>query len=489
MAKELIISANVHEKKVAILEDGLVTEFYVERRDENQGVVGNLYKGRVMKVLPGMQSAFVDIGLERDAFLYVSDFTEFMEEEEAIDFKEATEERRPLPPRQDDRGRRGDRQQRAAAASPPPVAAPVAEDEVESPELLGDVVEQLAEIMDESVIPPPPSDEEEQGIEAVSEIQPAEVQELQVVEELVQPEEVKETEVTFEKVTDDVAAGETPPVEEAAAEEKTRRGRSRRKGEAADTATSRRGRKKPGAAEEETTKTTTGRATRRRGAKTAAAVEQTRIPETVPLPAPLERITDEDREVEAGELLKDAILQEKIIEKVHEDEYKVQPVHAEPEPEWRVGSFRPQFSAESGFHRVVDEQEAAGPESIAPAESEITEGAATEPEVTPFRHISEALPDALKGFGRAENAGDFEAGSDEAGSTEPAESQAAPAQTEQAEEEEIRQAAQQTDEETPEPVETASGREDVRAEWGAGEGTEDDREAEVRAPSWRAEFA
>src|SRR5215213_10831753 len=80
MTKELIISANVHEKKVCILEDGVVTEFYVERRDENQGVVGNLYKGRVMKVLPGMQSAFVDIGLERDAFLYVSDF--FDEEEE-----------------------------------------------------------------------------------------------------------------------------------------------------------------------------------------------------------------------------------------------------------------------------------------------------------------------------------------------------------------------------------------------------------------------
>src|SRR5215467_9850177 len=89
MTKELIISANVHEKKVAILEDGLVTEFYVERSDENQGVVGNLYKGRVMKVLPGMQSAFVDIGLERDAFLYVSDFAELMEEEELIELPEA----------------------------------------------------------------------------------------------------------------------------------------------------------------------------------------------------------------------------------------------------------------------------------------------------------------------------------------------------------------------------------------------------------------
>src|SRR6202795_3387480 len=103
MPKELIISANVHEKKVAIVEDGLVTEFYVERRDENQGVVGNLYKGRVMKVLPGMQSAFVDIGLDRDAFLYVSDFTEFMEEEDEIDFKPGDE---ALPARLDDRGRR-----------------------------------------------------------------------------------------------------------------------------------------------------------------------------------------------------------------------------------------------------------------------------------------------------------------------------------------------------------------------------------------------
>src|SRR5216117_3367166 len=88
MTKELIISANVHEKKVAILEDGLVTEFYVERSDDNQGVVGNLYKGRVMKVLPGMQSAFVDIGLERDAFLYVSDFAELMEDEDALEVKD-----------------------------------------------------------------------------------------------------------------------------------------------------------------------------------------------------------------------------------------------------------------------------------------------------------------------------------------------------------------------------------------------------------------
>ncbi len=80
MPKEMIISVNGREKKIAILENGRVSEFYIERGEENSGVVGNIYKGRVQRVLPGMQSAFVDIGLERDAFLYVSDF--FDEEEE-----------------------------------------------------------------------------------------------------------------------------------------------------------------------------------------------------------------------------------------------------------------------------------------------------------------------------------------------------------------------------------------------------------------------
>jgi Rne/Rng family ribonuclease len=74
MSRELIVSVNGKEKKIAIVENERVTEFYIERGEENQGIVGNIYKGRVMRVLPGMQSAFVDIGLERDAFLYVTDF-------------------------------------------------------------------------------------------------------------------------------------------------------------------------------------------------------------------------------------------------------------------------------------------------------------------------------------------------------------------------------------------------------------------------------
>jgi ribonuclease G len=72
MTKEMIISSTSHETRVAILEDDQVVEIFIER-EQSRGVVGNVYKGRVSKVLPGMQSAFVDLGLERDAFLYVSD--------------------------------------------------------------------------------------------------------------------------------------------------------------------------------------------------------------------------------------------------------------------------------------------------------------------------------------------------------------------------------------------------------------------------------
>ena len=72
MTKEMIIASNGHETRVAILEDDLVAEIFIER-ERHRGVVGNVYKGRVSKVLPGMQSAFIDLGLDRDGFLYVSD--------------------------------------------------------------------------------------------------------------------------------------------------------------------------------------------------------------------------------------------------------------------------------------------------------------------------------------------------------------------------------------------------------------------------------
>src|SRR3954447_20678386 len=72
MQKEMIVASNGHETMVAILEDDLVAEIFVER-ERHRGVVGNVYKGRVSKVLPGMQSSFIDLGLERDGFLYVAD--------------------------------------------------------------------------------------------------------------------------------------------------------------------------------------------------------------------------------------------------------------------------------------------------------------------------------------------------------------------------------------------------------------------------------
>jgi Rne/Rng family ribonuclease len=79
MSKEMVISANPHETRVAIMEEGLLCEYYVEREKEF-ALVGSIYKGRVTRVLPGMQSSFVEIGLDSDAFLYVTDFLEGIEE-------------------------------------------------------------------------------------------------------------------------------------------------------------------------------------------------------------------------------------------------------------------------------------------------------------------------------------------------------------------------------------------------------------------------
>ena len=82
MAKEICISSTPHETRLAILEDDQLAEIYYERENEYT-LAGSVYKGRVTRVLPGMQSAFVDVGLERDAFLYVTDFLEEQEEDSA----------------------------------------------------------------------------------------------------------------------------------------------------------------------------------------------------------------------------------------------------------------------------------------------------------------------------------------------------------------------------------------------------------------------
>jgi ribonuclease G len=104
MTKEMIISSNGHETMVAILEDDLVAEIFVER-ERHRGVVGNVYKGRVSKVLPGMQSSFIDLGLERDGFLYVTEVVDTLEEFERLEGGD-DEEGKEGSQKPEDRGRR-----------------------------------------------------------------------------------------------------------------------------------------------------------------------------------------------------------------------------------------------------------------------------------------------------------------------------------------------------------------------------------------------
>ena len=115
MSKELVISSNRHETRVALLEDDQLVEVYFQRANE-YSLAGSIHKGRVTRVLPGMQSAFVDLGLERDTFLYVSDFLE--EEHEDID-RVTGDERPPRESGRDrDRDRDRDRERRPAMRPP-----------------------------------------------------------------------------------------------------------------------------------------------------------------------------------------------------------------------------------------------------------------------------------------------------------------------------------------------------------------------------------
>jgi Rne/Rng family ribonuclease len=402
MTKELIISANVHEKKVAILEDGQVTEFYVERRDENQGVVGNLYKGRVMKVLPGMQSAFVDIGLERDAFLYVSDFTEFMEEEDEIDFREAVEDRAaPPPPKPEERPRRGDRPHQEPVRGARPSSERTREEEAADTIVrMEDAVEQLAEIADESVIPPPPTEEEiSEQTARLDEPAPAEVEEYFIERVTDEPFEPP-AETAAAQAAEAPAAKAAAPAQEpkAAAQDEGRpKRRSRKKAvEVPVEKVEPKSRKKPARVEAKAEEKPAKGGARKAAARTAGKKTSRRRAaeedaETKQATEEFHRITDEDMAMDAGDLLKDAILQEKFNEQVHKAEYSTSTFTPEPEPEWRVGSFRSQVEGSSDFQRVIDEnaEGASEPESAGRASQR------DESSITPFRHISEALPGGL----------------------------------------------------------------------------------------------
>jgi len=136
MSKELVISSNNHETRVAIIEEDQLAEIYFQRANE-YSLAGSIHKGRVTRVLPGMQSAFVDLGLERDTFLYVSDFLE----ESGEDIERVTTDERAVAAGagggrrdrdRDRRGRGGDRDRdRDRQAAPPPTVTP----QIEPPSL------------------------------------------------------------------------------------------------------------------------------------------------------------------------------------------------------------------------------------------------------------------------------------------------------------------------------------------------------------------
>ncbi|MGH9835287.1 MAG: Rne/Rng family ribonuclease [Blastocatellia bacterium] len=331
MSKEMIISVNGREKKIAIVEDDVVTEFYVERGDENQGIVGNIYKGRVMKVLPGMQSAFVDIGLERDSFLYVSDF--FDEEEE----EEVEEKREVQRPGQKQRA------QRDVARIVESLAERETDEEKES-ELQVAALRHIAEISEEPAPEPAPDDED--GLAEVADESQTGLSPRQRRQQRLR---YADREVKGEKTA------AAPRVQEPVVEES----------EAAET-------------EEEYSGRRRRRPRRRRGGADGPALVEAEDasegdiegypPYVIVHHEPLERITDDDTAATEGEMLKDAMLQERIGERIHEEERRTSLLELELTPEVHVGSLHRSIGSAPGFERVSDDAEAREEEGAGPAE-------------------------------------------------------------------------------------------------------------------------
>ncbi|HEY8559100.1 MAG TPA: Rne/Rng family ribonuclease [Pyrinomonadaceae bacterium] len=297
MPKEMIISVNGREKKIAIIDNGKVTEFYIERGEENSGVVGNIYKGRVQRVLPGMQSAFVEIGLERDAFLYVSDFFDEEEEIERIIMekgKKATPEE--IKREADDRVERA---------------------RLEREKQMEDVQEKAEPLLDSGVRLDDVDEEADEGEE-------------------------------FEELPEDLT-GETAEVETGEAEDdadaQTSEQRKQRK--------NRRERKREKRLAELQAQHPSNEAPR------AAAFSEPSTDDAEPAPFALEpedssfeRVVDDE---ETGEMFKDAYRQEAIVDKVRAVEFDMESTATA-----EVGSlFDEVAGAANGFERIADEDEAA----------------------------------------------------------------------------------------------------------------------------------
>jgi ribonuclease G len=321
MSKEMIISVNGREKKIAIVEDDVVTEFYVERGDENQGIVGNIYKGRVMKVLPGMQSAFVDIGLERDSFLYVSDFFDEEEEEEEIEEKREIQRQAQKQPRAHREGLR--------------IATPVEQqpEEEKDFEMRIAALRHIEELAEEPSIEPSP---DEEGLDAGL------VEAAEEAEPPLSPRQRRQRRLRYAdrgaKAEQAPAAAEIQEPEAAAAEtEEEISGRRRR-----------RPRRRRGADAVEAVETMEG----------AAKGDEESLAHILVHREPLERVMDDDTAVFEGEMLKDALIQERITERIHEEERRASLLELEPTPEVLVGSLRRSIASEQEFERISDDSEA-----------------------------------------------------------------------------------------------------------------------------------
>jgi ribonuclease G len=301
MPKEMIVSVNGREKKIAIVENGRVTEFYIERGESSQGIVGNIYKGRVMRVLPGMQSAFVDIGLERDAFLYVSDF--FDEEEE---FERIVVDKKKTEGADDEAAQRAAVERIERSRVERERAAEQAQAEAE-PEAEGEEVAAAPAGIEELT-----ADEEEQ-IGEIAAAADAQAQPPQVSEE---------------------AGGRS---------RRRKRRRGERGGEAEPAASA--GEVPPGVSFPED--------------EFAPAEEFAGEDLSTPFVAgadSFERVVDEEESAaEFGSTFKDARLQERLTDQTRAVEFDMEPTtHAE------VGSLLGGVSAGGGFERIADDDEGAG---------------------------------------------------------------------------------------------------------------------------------
>jgi ribonuclease G len=347
MSKELIVSVNGREKKIAIIEDDIVTEFYVERGDENQGIVGNIYKGRVMKVLPGMQSAFVDIGLERDSFLYVSDFVDEDEIDEAVADEKADEkkEKEKEPSRQPVKQERG-RAARESARPETTYAATEPEDEKDF-ELRVAALRHIEELASEPVIEPAPDDEPTEVGEGVVDFESG----AKSADATPRQRRQRRLRYSDRKAAEEPEAAEATRGEETAASEtKTsegeeftgRRRRRRRRGSSGSDA-------EPVIAEREANIEAVN-------GDDGGDADLDYSPIVIVHHEPLERITDDDIEATEGEMLKDALLQERITERIHEEERRTSLLEVAPTPEVHVGSLHGSLGRMAEFERVSDDQ-------------------------------------------------------------------------------------------------------------------------------------